>query len=830
MKISMICFYFLATVASTNGQNVMKSAATVSTFLLMFATVPNIGHAANLRVESSTKDIPGQSTELHQNGRAEAVIEDQWISDRSLSKPDFAGTALEFDQETLITTNASGKEPQRYLGGTDEPNEKEYKDVMEWIKHEVYMIRNPFCWKRSYANGSVGTIPGRMADCEPGYINDGATCRRPPKNIYAPSHMASCPRDYTNFGLTCTRKLYTGDCKWYTPWYCDTLRGGPSSMTCRSGYFKCGGRCCKNCPHGYTNTGEFCHQSLHVTGLWSMTCKSDEDKWGGRCYPKGTGTQGCHHGKVNVAGLCYNKCRAGYYATIGMCWQKCDNSQVDCAWGCAKNDWTCGEVTTDMVLSVFVVAANIVTMGVSAQSTNAIQAAKAGGASIKSVQGSVNVGKKSFHASKLAKALKLSDGTGVVKYTSSLGKEALDASKRIIELSTIRKYTKGFYLSDRILKAFLMRYSHEFAEQTSREIRNELVAQFGADMARKFIERWGILQLATLIKSEGWGEASVALAVIGLADPTGVAGVVNAYLKPSCKEVIPFPCTRFNKGKGCGKLKFADHKKYTRRRLEAALNANTIEEEFETCNDQKYELFLYVEQDGFHIDMVGKPLDLNKDECKKAFVFDDYDTGDKLVSHTEDLGFVDDWHERALSLGTFPLMKIEDASNSATVINPLEYNLVTNNCATFVIEMMGYLGVPVTKEVASYTIKALMKSPDLVEAVRGHASAGKILAPKGKPLDNLSDEEVVSSLVWKYVEDHKQPVLDNATSTGASELIKDLDDGSNEKFEIVEEPVYNMYEKFAEEHKDEYIETLEDEYEKKLEEESGPRDDPDAEN
>lgn len=300
----------------------------------------------------------------------------------------------------------------------------------------------------------------------------------------------------------------------------------------------------------------------------------------------------------------------------------------------------------------------------------------AGGASSKKIQGSVNVGKKSFMKNKVEKFFKLSDGTGVVQYTSPLGKKALEASKRIMQLSTISPGATLPHKVDKALKAFAKQFSDDFADQTSKEIANEMIHQFGRTRARDFFAEWGYLQLAGLIESEGLAKASMALTAIGLVDPTGIVSTVNAYMKPTCKDVIAFPCTRFNKNKGCGKLKFASSKKYRRRRLEAAMDANAIEEEFETCNDQKYELFLYVEEDGYHLDMVGKPLDSNKDECKKAFVFDDYDTGDKLVSHTDALGFADDWHERALSLGTFPLIKIEDASDSAAVINPFEYNLL----------------------------------------------------------------------------------------------------------------------------------------------------------
>lgn len=45
----------------------------------------------------------------------------------------------------------------------------EVAQVMNWIKAQVTVVKNPFCWKDSYGRG-VGTIPGRVADCPPGML------------------------------------------------------------------------------------------------------------------------------------------------------------------------------------------------------------------------------------------------------------------------------------------------------------------------------------------------------------------------------------------------------------------------------------------------------------------------------------------------------------------------------------------------------------------------------------------------------------------------------------------------------------------------------------
>ena len=78
-------------------------------------------------------------------------------------------------------------------------SDEDVKRVMEWIKAETVMVKNPFCWKTTYGRG-VGTLPGRVADCPAGYTNNGLTCGRGTDDIFAPSKVASCPNGYTNMG------------------------------------------------------------------------------------------------------------------------------------------------------------------------------------------------------------------------------------------------------------------------------------------------------------------------------------------------------------------------------------------------------------------------------------------------------------------------------------------------------------------------------------------------------------------------------------------------------------------------------------------------------
>ncbi len=169
-----------------------------------------------------------------------------------------------------------------------------------------------------WANSTMPSSTGRVADCPSGYTNNGLTCGRGAHTIAAGSRVANCPAGYTNMGLTCYRGPSTyakrgcrGGCSpGYTDNGCFCGRGasslGTGSMTCPDGYFlnRNLGRCYKNCPPGYTNTGETCYRAPSTLGIESMSCRDGEFKSGVRCYPNST----CPAGREYWGGLCYVKC------------------------------------------------------------------------------------------------------------------------------------------------------------------------------------------------------------------------------------------------------------------------------------------------------------------------------------------------------------------------------------------------------------------------------------------------------------------------------------------------------------------------------------------
>jgi len=427
--------------------------------------------------------------------------------------------------------------------------------VMNWIKVKTTEERLPFCWRQSYGRG-VGTIPGRVADCEAGYVNHGATCHRPARSIGAGSRVASCPSGYTNMGLTCYRGPHTfGKCcttVWskcpcnragYTNFGCTCTRGahsmGMGSMKCPHGYFqsKITARCHKNCPPGYSNTGETCYRGPVTKGIGSMRCKSNEKRILARCFPK---TGSCFGGGEKQAGLCYKRCRAGFHGVGPVCWQDCTTGWTGCGAGCAKSKTECGMVIVDQVIAPLVLAANIATMGMS---TGATAGAKAAGQTIKiagkTVAGTGKVGKALVKAVKTLQTVKkFSKATTTVSRT-------VFSSTKVAKVIKVVKYTaKVTAKAYAAAKDYAAAVSKDFIKQTSKEISAELDRRFIPETANFLKETWGRGQLAEMAEANHWNIAQNALSVVAIVDVTGVTGVVAAYAKPVCKDKIKLPCLR----------------------------------------------------------------------------------------------------------------------------------------------------------------------------------------------------------------------------------------------------------------------------------------------
>ncbi len=77
----------------------------------------------------------------------------------------------------------------------------------------------------------------------------------------------------------------------------------------------------------------------------------------------------CGSDKNNNAGLCYDKCKSGYYGVGPLCWSNVPSGWVECGLGAAKSKVECGKIVFSQVVSVGVLAINLATMGASSEAT-----------------------------------------------------------------------------------------------------------------------------------------------------------------------------------------------------------------------------------------------------------------------------------------------------------------------------------------------------------------------------------------------------------------------------------------------------------------------------
>lgn len=262
----------------------------------------------------------------------------------------------------------------------------------------------PFCWTDVF-NRASGTIPGRLADCPPGYTLSGGVCKRAADTIAAPSRAADCPEGYKNSGNACERPAATkanansrpadcpegftntgGECFRLSapnplPASSMTCKGGESkiegrcyracetgftssgtncvraastlgadNLSCKAGYQKnAKGRCIAECAAGYTNSGEACVRAADTLGADGMVCKSGETRNGSRCFPA---NGKCAAGEVLQGGLCYSACAAGTEGFGTACIAAAPKSWAQCGMGAAKDAAACAALSFDPVSNV----------------------------------------------------------------------------------------------------------------------------------------------------------------------------------------------------------------------------------------------------------------------------------------------------------------------------------------------------------------------------------------------------------------------------------------------------------------------------------------------
>lgn len=279
-----------------------------------------------------------------------------------------------------------------------------------------------------------------------------------------------------------------------------------------------------------------------------MSCKPGERSYlgGARCYPQ---SGKCFGNKEEDAGLCYPKCRNHFDGVGPVCWGVCDNSMVNCGLSCAKTTTDCALAVADQVISPFIVAANVASLGLATPATAGASATiRVGG---KTVTASSKVGKSFISVvATLSKFQTIKPGG--LKQGATVVQRIYQAKTGTIikQIGTTAKITSVGY---KAMQQFRQSFAEDFAAQTSTDIAKELDSHFNPTTAKYIKGLWGERMIAEMAEANNWQIASTALAAASIVDITGVTGVVSAYAKPECGKIVPFPCTDSNKNNCNGK-------------------------------------------------------------------------------------------------------------------------------------------------------------------------------------------------------------------------------------------------------------------------------------
>ena len=370
-----------------------------------------------------------------------------------------------------------------------------------------------YCWKNTYGRG-VGTIPpGRCAANQemqgtPPFFTCYDKCPRGYDSTALGGCMQACPKDtnrddfgncvdsgakkrYKNIEFTYVRNpdkctIFEGEgCLWNS---CRKRHG-------QKGCEKYGAAIVAKCDPGFKRATLHCIPDLNCDGyvgkgvdfFGKTFCETK------RKAPRAPRPADCGSGKVNDAGLCYNKCGAGYDGAGPVCWAKCPKIRgkqwVECGAGCAADSVACGLNTSDMVVSVLDSALSIATIGSGSLVKGARAAVQKGATS--GIKEAAKKGGKTF-ATTFVKSYK-----DVIKGGT---KTALSVAGGAQDIQTAQSSVRG-------VKAFAEGVQEIVGQNISQEEMDFQIAQ-------------------------------IALGTASLLDPSGVLGVVAAYTKPLCSVLI----------------------------------------------------------------------------------------------------------------------------------------------------------------------------------------------------------------------------------------------------------------------------------------------------
>jgi hypothetical protein len=396
----------------------------------------------------------------------------------------------------------------------------EMSRVMNWISVKTSAARLPFCWRQSY-----GRTAGKPMICSPGYNQDTAglcykNCAADEKGI-ATFCYKNCPAGYADNGLYCGKPAAYGRGAGYPwkigdkPFNLDSARdrcakdnaqgceqnGAIIYPKCKAGFHAVGSNICSpDCPQGWEDIGVSCKKPNYAREVKPL--------------------QTCPAGLEQDAALCYPGCKNDYKGVGPVCWQNCPSQQnVDCGAGCATTKGQCAKavftMTSAPIIAALKIAGLIVTAGGSSVATGGAAAA--------------STGSKLLEYPKLAKLAQMATKI----------KDLYKANEQTIKVASATKTVITSLQSE--VNLFSKEFADNFGDMTSPEIEKEIDARFSKEAALEIKKAWAVHHLSMMLEANVITTSKNFISVVGIADPTGLVGVVDAFLNPLCKDNTPFP-------------------------------------------------------------------------------------------------------------------------------------------------------------------------------------------------------------------------------------------------------------------------------------------------
>lgn len=398
--------------------------------------------------------------------------------------------------------------------------------VMRWISVKTSAARLPFCWRQSKGRGA-----GVSMVCSRGYVQEGGHCFTPCKADERGIDeicYKNCPAGFRDDGLYCGKPAaYSrgagyviwdrAKCEKENPQGCE--QGGAIWYPkCRAGFHGVVTQCSVSCPAGFEDIGVSCKKPTNKRGVRYLTdCAPGLEKSGALCYPA------CEPG--SIAGIQEANIDAGppnKYKGVGpVCWQNCPSQQnFDCGAGCATTKGQCAKsvltMTTAPIIAALKIGALIATFGGSSGAT--------AGAGVTAAGAKVGIA-----GPKLAKLAAMADKL----------QRLYKANETAIKTASATKTILGAIKSETDL--FAAEFAKNFGDMTSPEIEKEIDDWYSKDAAFEIKKAWGVRHLGMMMEANAIVTTKNVIDVAGIADPTGLVGVVSAFTNPLCRDDTPFP-------------------------------------------------------------------------------------------------------------------------------------------------------------------------------------------------------------------------------------------------------------------------------------------------